>query len=35
MDPIEIDCAPNYHVDIYLLPGETATGVGPEMRSAG
>src|SRR5215469_15043355 len=27
MDPITIDCAPNYHVDIYLLPEETATGV--------
>ena len=27
MDPIAINCAPNYHVDIYLLPGETATGV--------
>jgi type IV secretion system protein VirB9 len=27
MDPVQIDCAPNYHVDIYLLPGETPTGV--------
>lgn len=27
MDPIPIDCAPNFHVDIYLLPGETPTGV--------
>jgi type IV secretion system protein VirB9 len=27
MDPIPVDCAPNYHVDLFLLPGETATGV--------
>lgn len=27
MDPVTVDCAPNYHVDIYLLPGETPTGV--------
>lgn len=27
MDPVQVDCAPNYHVDIYLLPGETPTGV--------
>ena len=27
MDPVPVDCAPNFHVDVYLLPGETPTGV--------
>jgi type IV secretory pathway VirB9-like protein len=27
MDPVPIDCAPNYHVDVFLLADETPTGV--------